>query len=195
MPLETNYLNSYCKIDDTNDLQKKYTRIAMLRMREELDDLTVTDSHHAHEYFVVNAFKMFYWLDLSSLKAMSVLNDQNENEKNNLVPDQLVPLKKEVINKVLNEVNHFAIFPKNVVSYKDYKDDMIAKKKEIAVDWKHVDTVCKFVREKKELGASMQDLMVIYFLSKCEVDYFFLSFFFFFFVQIYLLELYYVTCN
>lgn len=165
MPLETNYLNSYCKIDDTGDIQKKYTRIAMLRMKKELDDLIETDSHHAHEYFVVNAFKMFYWLDWSSLEATSSLKDQIEYDKNDSIPDQLVPLKMKIINKVLNEVNQYAIFPKNVISYKDYKDNMM--KKDITVNWNHIDAVYNFVREKKELGACPQELMVIYLLSIC----------------------------
>ncbi|XP_014483912.1 PREDICTED: general transcription factor 3C polypeptide 1 [Dinoponera quadriceps] len=157
MPLETNYLSSYCKIEYTNDIQRKYTRIAMLRMRAELNDLKVTDSHHAHEYFVVNAFKMFYSLELSPSAARS--SDQVENFKGHWVSNQLVPLKIDTINKVLDEVNEFAIFPKSVISYADYKNNTITKKAKITVDWKHVDAVCKFVRERKELGARPQDLM------------------------------------
>lgn len=158
---ETSYFNSYKTEDTTSDVQKKYTRIAMLRMREELNDLSVTDSHHAHEYFVVNSFKMFYSLETSSSTAFTSLNDV-ENFKGHSVPSQLVPLKIETVNDFLGELNRTAIFPKNSVSYTDYKNEIVKKKKEIAVDWKYVDAVYEFVQEKKEIGVSSQELLVIY---------------------------------
>lgn len=131
-------------------------------MRQEFEDLLVADSHHAHEYFVVNAFKIFYNLELPPSTATSVSSDQVKDFKGYVVSKQLIPLKTEVINKVLDEVNRSAIFSMNVTSYADYKNDAIMKKKEITVDWKYVDAVCKFVQEKKELGARPQDLMVIH---------------------------------
>lgn len=162
VPLETSYLSPYCKIEDTSDIQKKYTRIAMLRMREELNDLTVADSHHAHEYFVVNSFRMFYSLESSSSAASS--NDEIENFKGYSVPSQFVSLKIETVNNVLDEVSRHAIFPKDDISYTDYENDVMTKKREIPVDWKHIEAVCKFVQEKKEFGACSQDLLVIYFI-------------------------------
>lgn len=156
---DTSYFNSY-KAEDTSDVQKKYTRIAMLRMREELNDLSVTDSHHAHEYFVVNSFRMFYSLETPSI-ASAPLNDV-ENFKGHSVPSQLVPLKIETVNDFLGELNRIAIFPKNSISYTDYKNEIITQKKEIAIDWKYVDAVYEFVQEKKEIGVSSQELLVIY---------------------------------
>ncbi|XP_011143807.1 general transcription factor 3C polypeptide 1 [Harpegnathos saltator] len=168
MPLEINYLRSYWKIEETNDIQKKYTRLTILGMKEELDDLSVADSHHAHEYFVVNAFKMFYSLELPSSVATSVPNDQ-ETCKSQLA-SELVSLKIEKINKVLDEISHFAIFPGTIndrlflvrslheTSYKDHKDYMITKKG-TTINWRHVDAICNFVREKKELGVCPQDLI------------------------------------
>lgn len=167
---ETSYFRSHNKIEDTSDVQKKYTRITMLRMREELNDLSVTDSHHAHEFFVVNSFRMFYDLKTSPSTASAPLNDV-ENFNGHSVPSQLVPLKIEIVNDFLDELNQTTIFPKNSISCTDYKTEIVKKKKEI-FDWKHVDAVYEFVQEKKEIGVCSQELLVIYFfLMHC----FFLS--------------------
>lgn len=158
VPSETSYFSPYSKLDDASD-EKKYTRIAMLRMREELNNLTVADSHHAHEYFVVNSFKMFYSLKTSSSAASSV--SSNENFKSYSIPSQFIPLRIDAINDLLNELNRTAIFPKNGISYTDYKDEIITKKKKIPVEWKYVDAVYEFVQEKKEIGVCSQELLVI----------------------------------
>lgn len=163
VPSETSYFSPYSKLDDTSDIQKKYTRIAMLRMREELDDLTVADSHHAHEYFVVNSFKMFYNLETSSSAASSASSNEIENFKGYSVPSQLIPLRIDTVNDLLNELNRTAIFPKNGISYTDYKDEIMTKKTEIPVEWKYVDAVYKFVREKKEIGVCSQELLDTFF--------------------------------
>lgn len=160
---ETSYFSPYSKLNDTSDIEKKYTRIAMLRMREELNNLTVADSHHAHEYFVVNSFKMFYSLETSPSAASSASSNEIENFKNYSVPSQLVPLRIDAVNDLLNELNRNAIFPKNGISYTDYKNEIITKKKEIPVEWKYVDAVCEFVQEKKEIGVCSQELLVIEF--------------------------------
>ncbi|XP_011696801.1 PREDICTED: general transcription factor 3C polypeptide 1 isoform X2 [Wasmannia auropunctata] len=157
---ETNYFSSCSKIEDTSDVQKKYTRIAMLRMREELNDLSVTDSHHAHEYFVVNSFRMFYNLELPSSSVVEASASLDiENFKGHSVPNELIPLKIEIVNDFLDELNRTAIFPKNDISYSDYKSEIVTKKKEIAVDWKYVDAVCEFVQEKREIGVTSQELL------------------------------------
>ncbi|KAL6422933.1 hypothetical protein ACFW04_010439 [Cataglyphis niger] len=158
VPSETSCFSLYSKLDDTNDIQKKYTRIAMLRMREELNNLTVADSHHAHEYFVVNSFKMFYNLEMSSSTASSASNEI-ENFRNYSVPSQLIPLRINTVNDLLSRLNRTAIFPKNGISYTDYKDEIMTKKNDIPVEWKYVDAVYKFVREKKEIGACSQELL------------------------------------
>lgn len=152
MSPEMSNFSPHSKIQETSDIQKKYTRIAMLRLRKELSDLTVADSHHAHEYFVVNSFKIFYGLEapLSNL----------ENFKGYSVPSNLLPLRIEKANELLGEINRFAIFPKNDISYADYKDEIKMKKKEISIEWKYVDAVYKFVRDKKEIGACTQELLV-----------------------------------
>lgn len=156
MPSETSYFSPYTKIADTND-QKKYTRIAMLRMREELNDLIMGGSHHAHEYFVVNSFRMFYNLEPSAASSSSDV----ETFKEFSIPGQFLPLRIESVNNLLSELNRNAIFPKNGISYTDYKDEIAMKKKEIPFDWRHIDAVCKFVRERKEIGVHPQELLVI----------------------------------
>lgn len=158
VPFETSHLLSpYNKLSDISDIQKKYTRIDMLKMREELNNLTVTDSTHAHEYFVVNSFKMFYSLNTSS--SSSVPSNEIEDFKNYSIPSQLIPLKLDTVNDLLNELKRIAIFPKNGISYMDYKNEMMTKKKKIAVEWEYVDAVYKFVQEKKEIGVCSQELL------------------------------------
>ncbi|XP_076161731.1 general transcription factor 3C polypeptide 1 isoform X2 [Ptiloglossa arizonensis] len=149
---EQNYLYQYCKIDDSADVQKRYTRIALLRMREELSELTVADSHHAHDYFVVNMFKVFYSLYTS--------NSQNSCEKEIfkgfLMPLELLPLRLSTANNLIQEVNKFAVFPKDSVSYSDFKKSL---PKNFLSSFNNMDAVYKFVRDKKELGASVQELI------------------------------------
>ncbi|XP_011252958.2 general transcription factor 3C polypeptide 1 [Camponotus floridanus] len=155
VPSETSYFSPFSKLNDTNDIEKKYTRIAMLGMRE---GITEADSHHAHEYFVVNSFKMFYSLETSSLATSSASSNEIENFKNYSIPSQLIPLRIDAVNDLLNKLNRTAIFPKSGISYTDYKDEIMTKKKKIPVEWKYVDAVCEFVREKKEVGACSQEL-------------------------------------
>ncbi|XP_076762945.1 general transcription factor 3C polypeptide 1 [Xylocopa sonorina] len=149
-PVEQRYLNSYCKIDDS-DLHKRYTRIALLRMREELSELTVADSHHAHEYFVVNMFKVYYSLYRSDTK-----NSENETFKDLSMPPDLVPLKLNAVNDLLEEISRFSVCPMNDSSYNDFKKNL---DKDLAVDSNDLDEVYEFVRDKKELGASIQELI------------------------------------
>lgn len=167
MSPKMNYFSSCNKIEATNDVQKKYTRISMLRMKEELNDLSMTDSHHAHEYFVVNSFRIFYNLELSSSSSTIETSLNNvENFQGYSVPSQLVPLKIETVNDFLSELNQTAVFPKNVVPYTDYKNTFMTKNKELteAFNWKYADAVYEFIQEKKEIGVCSQELLVIHFL-------------------------------
>ncbi|CAL7934994.1 unnamed protein product [Xylocopa violacea] len=150
-PVEQRYLNSYCKIDDS-DLHKRYTRIALLRMREELSELTVADSHHAHEYFVVNMFKVFY----SLYRSNDQNTEQNEIFKGLSIPPDLVPLKLNAINDLIQEISKFSVFPMNGSSYSDFKKDL---PNDFSLDLNNMDEVYKFVHDKKELGASIQELI------------------------------------
>ncbi|KOX75217.1 General transcription factor 3C polypeptide 1 [Melipona quadrifasciata] len=147
IPTEQNYLNSYCKIDDVH---KRYNRIALLRMREELSELTVADSHHAHEYFVVNMFKVFYSLYRS--------NSQNVREvfRDLPMPSDLLPLKLNTINDLIQEVNKFTVFPKNNISFSDLKKIL---PNDFSLNLNSMDIVYEFVYDKKEFGATIQDLI------------------------------------
>jgi len=158
MPHEMSYLGPYSKPESTNNMQRKYTRIALLRMKEELNNFTVADSHHAHEFFVVNSFKMFYSLEMSPSCAS---NNDVTDFKGHSIPVQFLPLRIESVNNFLSEINQFAIFPKNSISYTDYKEKAI-RDSEVAINWEHADAVYKFVCEKKDIGVCTQELLVIY---------------------------------
>uniref|UniRef100_V9IJW2 Transcription factor TFIIICalfa n=1 Tax=Apis cerana TaxID=7461 RepID=V9IJW2_APICE len=150
VPIEQSYLNSYCKIDDSN-VHKRYTRIALLRMREELSKLTVADSHHAHDYFVVNVFKIFY----SLYRSNSINCEENEIFKGFSMPLDLLPLKINIANELIQEINKFAIFPKDSISFSDFKKNLSND----LLNLNNVEAIYKFVYAKKELGASIQELV------------------------------------
>ncbi|XP_076652647.1 general transcription factor 3C polypeptide 1 [Halictus rubicundus] len=149
IPSEQCYLHQYCKIDDSGDMRKRYTRLALLRMREELSDLTSADSHHAHEYFVVNVFKVFY--------SLTPPNSHGSSEgiafRDLVIPPELLPLRLEAVNDLVNELNKFAVFPSDGISFSDFKETIDSESY-----LRDADTVYKFVREKKELGASILEL-------------------------------------
>lgn len=152
IPSELSYLNSYCKIDDS-DIQKRYTRIALLRMREELSELTVADSHHAHDFFVVNFFKIFYSLH----RPNEQIRSENDIFKGLSLPRDLLPLRLSAANDVVQEINKFAVFPKENVSFSDFKKSL---QSDFPLNLSHMEALYKFVCGKKELGASIQELMV-----------------------------------
>ncbi|XP_020291475.1 general transcription factor 3C polypeptide 1 isoform X2 [Pseudomyrmex gracilis] len=151
---EASYFNFYSKLD-ASDAQKKYTRIAMLRLKKDLNNFTVTDSHHAHEYFVVNTFRMFYKLKTSSL----IESNDVERFRNYSIPSQLVPLRIESINNLLTKLNKYAIFPRNGISYKNCKEQMRTREEMSEIELKYIDAVHDFVQEKKEMGVSSHELL------------------------------------
>ncbi|KOC70674.1 General transcription factor 3C polypeptide 1 [Habropoda laboriosa] len=141
---EQSYSNSYCKIDDSADIHKRYTRIALLRMREELSELTIADSHHAHEYFVVNMFKMFYYLHRSN----SQNTEANEIFRGFSMPLDLLPLKLNVANDLIQKLNKFAVFPKDGISFLDLKKNL---PNDCLLHLNNIEAVYKFVRDIKYL--------------------------------------------
>ena len=134
------------------DVRSRQTRIAMLKMREELHDLTFHDSHHAHEYFVVNPCKLFYSLTANK-------GEQNDSTiyQNLELPQALLPIGTEVIKQVLNDIKTFAVFPENVKSYDSFKAEVIQTQ---VFNWDDVDKICRFIKTKSEFGATLQELVV-----------------------------------
>ncbi|XP_078042663.1 general transcription factor 3C polypeptide 1 [Augochlora pura] len=150
IPVEQCYLRQYCKIVDSGDAHKKYTRLALLRMREELSNLTVADSHHAHEYFVVNMFKVYYSLTVPKPDTLS----GGAVFENFLVPPELLPLRLDTANELINELNESVVLPSDGISFHDFQKNM-----ESEFNLKDIEAVYEFVHKKKELGASILELM------------------------------------
>ncbi|XP_011876239.1 PREDICTED: uncharacterized protein LOC105566665 [Vollenhovia emeryi] len=91
----------------------------------------------------------------------------SDKAKNSSEISQLVPLKIETVN--LGELNRAATFPKTVLSYTNYKKNVIeSKKKEVTVNRKYVDAVYEFVQEKKEIGACSEELLDMFFAEQGE---------------------------
>ncbi|KZC03777.1 General transcription factor 3C polypeptide 1 [Dufourea novaeangliae] len=148
---EQNYLHQFCKLDDTGDIHKRYTRLALLRMREELSELTAADSHHAHEYFAVNMFKVYYFLNPSN----SQHSGQYEIFRHLLIPPELIPLRLEAANNLIQELNRVAVFPNDGISYSEFKKNLHM---DCQLNLNDIEIVYKFVRDKQELGASIPEL-------------------------------------
>ena len=137
---------------DIHDVRTRQTRIAMLKMREELHDLTFHDSHHAHEYFVVNSFKLLCSLVASEEEKQKAINYQEME-----LPKKLLPVNIEMVNKVLDDVKKCAVFPKNSLSLDDFRKEVMEMK---LFNWDHVNSVCKFIKAKAEFGATLHELVV-----------------------------------
>ncbi|XP_008211506.1 general transcription factor 3C polypeptide 1 [Nasonia vitripennis] len=136
---------------EVHDVRTRQTRIAMLKMREELHDLTFHDSHHAHEYFVVNSFKLLFKLMASQEDKQNLVDYRGMD-----IPSKLLPIDVEVANQVLQNVKKHAIFPKSPVSYEDFKKEMLQDKLFV---WEDVNAVCKYIRTKTEFGATLHELV------------------------------------
>lgn len=130
-----------------------YTRIGMLKMRQEHNDISIADSHHAHDFFVVNSFNIFYKLTLPNASGPRKLDVHQGYE----IPSDILPMKLNSVNKLLNKIKKNAIFPKQITSYQEFQQ-IIAENSEIP--WTLIDVVCMFIKEKRELGATLVDLSV-----------------------------------
>ncbi|XP_034950383.1 general transcription factor 3C polypeptide 1 [Chelonus insularis] len=136
--------------EDTSDAQRRYTRIALLKMREELiEDLP--DSHHAHEYFAVNTFGISY--------LFPEIEEEKINNHEFVVDDKLfhnvLMFEIETFKKIINDLNKFAIFPRKFVDYPRVKEDlaMMTELKE-----EEIDLIYDYVRNKHEQGATSKEL-------------------------------------
>ena len=137
--------------NDINDVKTRHTRIALLKMREELHDLTIHDSAHAHEYFVVNSCKLFYSLRLGKDAECNTIGHQGLN-----LPSKIFPLDINKITEVLNDIKEFAIYPKNLIAYDELKD----KCQNENFDWGNVDGIYNFIINGKEFGATLEQIFV-----------------------------------
>lgn len=137
---------------DVHDVRTRQTRIAMLKMREELHDLTFHDSHHAHEYFVVNSFKLTYSLTADEKDKQDLIVYQKME-----LPKKLVPIDIEAANKVLDSIKKHAIFPKNPILLDDLKNEILEKN---YLKWDDVKDTYDFIKMKAEFGATLHELVV-----------------------------------
>lgn len=128
-----------------------YTRFGMLKMRQEYTELTLADSHHAHDFFVVNSFNIFLKLKLSDVDGPRKLDVHQGNE----IPSDILPLKLNTVDNLLSRIKKHAIFPKQVTSYQEFQQIVMAN---LRIPWAIVHAVCMFIKEKKELGTTLLDL-------------------------------------
>lgn len=144
-----------------------YTRFGMLKMHQEHNELTLADSHHAHDFFVVNSFNIFYKLTLSDVDGPRKLDVHQGYE----IPSDILPLKLNTVNKLLNKIKKNAIFPKQVTSYQEFQQIVMDN---VRIPWAIIHAVCMFIKEKKELGATLLDLSVsIFSFYKLKLIFFF----------------------
>ena len=129
------------------------TRLGLLKMREEFNDISMADSHHAHDFFVVNSFNIFYALKLSDIQGPRKLGFHQGFQ----VPLEIIPLDLNIVNRLIDKIKTCAVFPKSPISYEEFRQVVSENSK---LNWDIIDTVCNFIKEKKELGAMLQELAV-----------------------------------
>ncbi|KAK0180773.1 hypothetical protein PV327_003123 [Microctonus hyperodae] len=142
---------SCCKKNvNSDDVYKSCTRIALLRMREEFNE-ELPNSHHAHEYFVVSTFGVYYSLSEIEREQCKnsnfIIDEQLEN--------QILLLEDENYNRVVDDLKKFAVFPKDVPDYLRIKLDLEQHENIMSAN---VDLIFNYVREKRELGATLREL-------------------------------------
>ncbi|KAJ8670622.1 hypothetical protein QAD02_001881 [Eretmocerus hayati] len=137
------------KPSEIHDAVTRYTRIAMLKMREELHGLTLFDCHHAHEFFVVNAFKMFQSFNVNKDDCLTKYRGME-------LPEKLLPIDVESINNVLDDVKKHAVFPRNTLSPDELKNET---QQAGLFNWEDVNNVWKFIKSKAEFGATLYEIV------------------------------------
>ncbi|XP_046745508.1 general transcription factor 3C polypeptide 1 [Diprion similis] len=139
------------KIEDMNDMQKRCTRIALLLMREE-NDLAVTDIYHAHDYFVVNTFKIFCSLKLPHTKESRSLKYFDNME----LPTDILPLEHQLIDELIGDLKKFALFPKNQVPFEDFLTTVGEQLEVIEIE--DLRAVYQYLHDKREIGATNKQI-------------------------------------
>ncbi|XP_012253071.2 general transcription factor 3C polypeptide 1 isoform X2 [Athalia rosae] len=141
------------EIEDVNDMQKRCTRIALLMMREELNDLAVSDNHHAHDYFVVNTFKILCSFKLKETDEPRSL----ECFQNMKVPVDILPLNTRLAKQLIEDLKKYALFPKDPTPYEDFLNEVGDALGQADLDT--LGTLHKYVRDKKEIGATSKQIV------------------------------------
>ncbi|XP_046623037.1 general transcription factor 3C polypeptide 1 isoform X1 [Neodiprion virginianus] len=140
------------KIEDMNDMQKRCTRIALLLMREE-NDLAVTDIYHAHDYFIVNTFKIFCSLKLRDTKEPRSL----EYFYNMELPADILPLKQQLIDELIGDLKRFALFPKDPVPFEDFLNTVGDQLEITEID--DLRAIYQYLHDKREIGATNKQII------------------------------------
>lgn len=149
--------------ESSNDMQKRYTRLAMLQMREELTDLASSESHHAHEFFVLNMFKIYYSFRRSIIERPiatgSSFSDHSASQQPRLSPNELLSRNRQSYSAIIADLKKFAIFPKaaaTAASYYKFRQNL----SETDLFKRGMDGVYEFIRDRREVGASLSQLSV-----------------------------------
>ncbi|XP_057333470.1 general transcription factor 3C polypeptide 1 [Microplitis mediator] len=139
--------------EDTFDTKKKHTRIALLQVREELNEKlhNLPDSHHAHEYFVVSTFGLYY----SVPKIDSEIRADPDFVIDDKIKEDLFLLKNEFYKDVVKDLSKFAVFPKDVPDYESLKEDLETHGNIESVE---TELIYDYIRNKREQGATLKEL-------------------------------------
>ncbi|XP_063986134.1 general transcription factor 3C polypeptide 1 [Diachasmimorpha longicaudata] len=134
---------------DSADSGPRHTRIALLTMREELNE-DVPDSHHAHEYFVVNTFGIFF--------SFPHLRGEIEDHPGGslMKSERLLMVRDDMYKEVLADLRKFAVFPREFPRY-----DEIKRLSEVEdIKESEIDIIYDFVRDRREQGATLKQLVM-----------------------------------
>ncbi|XP_074101473.1 general transcription factor 3C polypeptide 1 [Cotesia typhae] len=153
-----NYYNesrnqSRLRDEDTGETRKNFTRIALLKVRAELNEKlnNLPDSHHAHEYFAVSKFRLYYSMPKIDKEIIAnphfVIDDR--------VKENLFLLKNNSYKNVVQDLNKLAVFPKDRPDYESIKEDLETQG---TIESFEIDLIYDYVRNKREQGATLKEL-------------------------------------
>ncbi|KAF7988582.1 hypothetical protein HCN44_001155 [Aphidius gifuensis] len=143
------------KNNDTNDdNKKKYTRIALLKMREELTDLP--NNNYAHDYFHVNAFDIYYKLP----QLDNELLNNSELIIDNKLTSKLLMFDDNNDKIITSDFNDNILYPTDPIDIDEIKNLIIDK---YDIDENNINDIINFVENKHEQGATLKQLTINYY--------------------------------
>ncbi|XP_071452736.1 general transcription factor 3C polypeptide 1 isoform X2 [Hetaerina americana] len=123
----------------TNNAVCAASRIALFMMRKELTDSPMIDSHHAHDFFVVNACDIY--CTVTDVDAL-------------LTPTKI---QSELMENVLMQLKSSAILPDGYTPFLDLRKKYLEQGAS-ALDWKYAGEIINYVGHAKEVGVTVKEL-------------------------------------
>lgn len=83
--------------------------------------------------------------------------DMLEQYQGLMVPPQLIPLTENVSKTLMARILEHATFPLERTCYAKFKEEMMGK---LSFDWEYIHSMYMHVKEAREFGVTLKDLVV-----------------------------------